>query len=114
MTGDGQEDAAVVLGTERGGNAGGTDVFIYTVSDNRPVLLWKFAAGDRADGGLKKIHAENGRLVVELYGIGTRVGQLQSSEDVGSCCPKHYTRTKYKWDGKQFQQNGKEETTPIP
>jgi hypothetical protein len=40
--------------------------------------------------------------------------QLESSDDVGVCCPKHYTRTKYKWDGRRFRQDGKEEVFPNP
>jgi len=115
VTGDGEEEAMVALYAELGGNESSEDVYIYTLLGGRPVLLWKFMTGDRADGGLRQIYAENGELVIELYGVGTIAGkQLESSENVGSCCPKHYTRTKYKWDGKHFQQGGKEEVLPNP
>ena len=115
VTGDGEEEAIVTLYAELGGNSSYSDVFIYTLLGGRPVVLWKFMTGDRADGGLRRIYSENGELVIELYGVGTIAGkQLESSEDVGSCCPKHYTRTKYKWDGKHFQQDGKEEVLPNP
>lgn len=115
VTGDGEEEAVVTLYAELGGNSSYSDVYIYTLLDGRPTLLWKFMTGDRADGGIRRIYSENGELVVELYGVGTIAGkQLESSEDVGSCCPKHYTRTKYRWDGKHFQQDGKEEILPNP
>jgi hypothetical protein len=115
VTGDGGEEAVVTLYAELGGNSSYSDVFIYTLVDRHPVLLWKFMTGDRADGGLRRIYSENGELVIELYGVNTIAGkQLDSSEGVGSCCPKHYTRTRYKWDGKHFEQVGKEEVFPNP
>lgn len=115
VTGDGEEEAMVTLYAELGGNSSYLDVFIYTLVSSRPVLLWKFMTGDRADGGLRRIYSENRILIIELYGVDTIAGkQLESSEDVGSCCPKHYTRTKYRWDGKHFQQEGPAEVLPNP
>lgn len=100
VTGDGVEEAFVVLYAELGGNAASQDVFIYAWRREHPELLWKFATGDRADGGLRQIYAHGGRLVIELYGVGTIIGrELYGTNpvEVGSCCPKNYTRTKYKW-----------------
>lgn len=114
VTGDDEEDAIVELYAELGGNSSYSDVYIYTISNGHPVLLWKFMTGDRADGGVRRILAENGELVIELYGSGTRIGHLESSDKVGLCCPEHFTRTKYKWDGKQFHQDGEEQVLPNP
>jgi hypothetical protein len=115
ITGDGQEEAIVQLYAELGGTEGSADIFIYTLSNNRPLLLWKFMTGDRADGGLRRIYSENGQLVIELFGAGTVVGkQLESSENFGACCPKHFTRTRYRWDGHRFVQDGKEEVLENP
>lgn len=115
VTQDGEEEAMIELYAELGGNSSYTDVFIYTLLHGRPTLLWKFMTGDRADGGLRQIYSEDGELLIELYGVGTVVGrQLESNEDVGSCCPKHYTRSRYKWNGKSFKQDGKEEVLPNP
>ncbi len=109
VTGDNEEEAFVVLYAELGGNSSYLDVFIYTMSKDKPILLWKFMTGDRADGGLRRIYAENGSLFIELYGSGTVVEKLlESNENVGACCPEHYTQTEYKWNGKVFLQNGKE------
>ncbi len=115
VTGDGEEEALVELYAEAGGTEASEDVYIYTQQGGNPVLLWKFATGDRADGGLRRIAAENGELVVELFGVGTAIQKkLYGTEDVGACCPKHFTRTKYKWVAPQFQQDGPEEVFPNP
>lgn len=115
VTGDGEEEAFVILFAELGGNSSYEDVYIYSLQNEKPILLWKFMTGDRADGGLRDIYSEGGNLVIELYGIRTIIEkQLKSSDDVGACCPKHYTRTKYKWDGRRFRQDGKEEVFPNP
>ena len=107
VTGDGQEEAMVELYAELGGTEAAEDVYIYTLQGGKPVLLWKFATGDRADGGLRRIAAENGELLVELFGVGTAIGKkLYGTEDAGACCPRHFTRTRYKWVGTKFQQVG--------
>ena len=80
-----------------------------------PKLLWKFATGDRADGGMRRIAAENGELVVELFGVGAAIGKkLYGTEDVGACCPKHFTRLKYRWVGTKFQPDGPAEVFENP
>lgn len=115
VTGDGEEEAIVELYAEAGGTEASEDVYIYTLQGGNPILLWKFATGDRADGGLRRIAAENGQLLVELFGVRTAIGKkLYGTEDVGACCPKHFTRTRYKWVGTQFQQDGPEEVFENP
>lgn len=115
VTGDGIEEAIVTLYAERGGTESSQDVYIYSSRGEAPALLWKFATGDRADGGRRRISAENGELVVELYGVGAVIGKdLYDTEDVPDCCPEHFTRTKYKWVGSKFQQDGPEEVFPNP
>jgi hypothetical protein len=126
VTGDGNEEAFVTLYAELGGNSGYLDVYIYSLSEGKPVLLWKFMTGDRGNGGLRSIYSESGELAIELYGVGGNVTgqldmnenksnaekQLNSKEFAGDCCAKHFTRTKYKWSGKRFQQSGEEEVLP--
>jgi hypothetical protein len=115
VTGDGKEEAIVELYAEAGGTEASEDVYIYALRGGNPVLLWKFATGDRADGGLRRIATGSGELVVELFGVGTAIGKkLYGTEDVGACCPKHFTRTRYKWVGTQFQQDGSEEVFENP
>src|SRR5215216_3323074 len=52
ITGDGVEEAMVVLYAEGGGNESRQDVFVYASQGEDPNLLWKFSTGDGADGGL--------------------------------------------------------------
>jgi hypothetical protein len=67
VTGDGAEDAIVVLEVDTtNGTAIPHAVYLYTLRDKQPQLLWAFDTGDRADGGLRNIYADQGDLVVEL------------------------------------------------
>jgi hypothetical protein len=107
LTGDGEDEAVVVLKVETGGSAIPQLVYIFTWKDGKPELIWPFRTGDRADGGLKNIWSENGELVVELYGKDRfLVGQTETGKITGDeeqlCCPTHFTRTTYKWNGKNF------------
>jgi predicted dehydrogenase len=114
VTGDGDEEAIVVLGYSTQGTATYKTVYIYTLEKGEPELLWAFNTGDRADGGLRRTIGENGTLLVELYGKGTTPKDLSNKEESGACCPISFTRTRYQWNGKHFQQKGKEETLPNP
>ena len=106
VTGDGVDDALVTMSIQTGGSAIPGLVYIYAVHANRPKLLWYFSTGDRADGGLHKVYAENGELVVELNGPKRRIE--------GDCCPMRFTRRRYVWRGNRFRQKGRKEIIPIP
>jgi hypothetical protein len=115
VTGDGVEEAIVNLSIHTGGSSMPNSLYIYTIRRHRPRLLWAFETGDRADGGLRRIYPEDGTLVVELYGEGTRVGgKLYGTENAPACCAKSVTRTRYRWSGRKFQQVGKSEVFPNP
>lgn len=115
VTGDSEEEAILMLYAELGGTEGAHDVFVYALEHGKPLLLWKFVTGDRADGGPRRIFAENVELVVELYGVGTAIGKkLYGTEEVGACCPKHFTRTRYRWTQGRFRETGKQEVFPNP
>lgn len=111
VTGDGQDDAIVVLKIETGGSALPQIVYIYEWKDDAPDLLWHFRTGDRSDGGLKDIRPENGQLVLELYGQDRfMLGEVETGKITGDevqlCCPTHFTRTVHKWNGKNFIRQG--------
>lgn len=108
MTGDGQDEAIVILKVETTGNAIPQLVYVYEWKDGKPELIWNFRTGDRADGGLKDIRVENGEIVIELYGQDRfLLGETETSKITGDeeqlCCPTFFTRTLYKWNGKNFQ-----------
>ena len=107
-TGDGTEEALVVLPVEIRGSAVPYHVYIFTMENREAKLIWDFDTGDRADGGLRQVYAENGQLVIELYGSDRVVGGELYKGDEGLCCPSSFTRTRYRWTGKNFEQASKE------
>lgn len=117
LTGDGDEEAIVTLHEIHSGTGISSYVYIYAHRRrHRPVLLWSFRAGDRADGGLQKVAAENGELVVELMGrnkvIGTNL-YAHDGESQGACCPRSVTRTRYRWSRGRFRRTGEPEILPY-
>jgi hypothetical protein len=108
VTGDGEEEAMVVLPIENRGSALPYYVYIFTMERGNPKLLWDFETGDRADGGLRQIYAERGELVIELYGKDRVIGSELYKGDEGLCCPSSFTRSLYKWNANGFQLAGQE------
>ena len=116
VTGDGQEEAIVVLYAEGGGNESSNDIFIYSLKSRRPVLLWKFTTGDRAEGGLINVNAQGGKLVLELAGKNKFVGTNYYRDDGtsgGLCCPTLVTRSKYQWVRGKFRRYGRLDILPF-
>lgn len=117
-TGDGNDEAVVVLKIETGGAAIPQIVYVFGWKDEKPELLWNFRTGDRSEGGLKCLAPKDGMLAVELYGQDRFIlGQIETGrieDDLPKiCCPTHYTRSVYKWNGKNFLMQGKRLTFPI-
>jgi hypothetical protein len=118
VTGDGDDEAVVILKIETAGSAIPQLVYVFTWKDGKPELLWPFRTGDRADGGLKDIRAEGGELVAELYGQDRfLLGQMETGK-IGDdleqlCCPTYFSRSRYKWNGKNFLMQGKRLTFSI-
>jgi hypothetical protein len=117
-TGDGVDEAFVIVKIETGGGGVPQIVYVYHLKDEKPELIWHFRSGDRADGGLKNISAENKEIIVELYGQDRYVlGEVETMRIDGDeeqlCCPTHFTRSHYKWNGSNFTVQGKRETISI-
>lgn len=108
VTNDGVEEALVVLSVYTGGTAHPHVVYIYRTNNHLPHLLWGFNTGDRGDGGLRQIWSENGELVIDLYGKDRVIGKDLYKADDFQSHPDWFTRAHYKWNGKRFQQQGKE------
>lgn len=114
-TGDGEDEAFVILKIETAGSAIPQIVYVFSMKNNEPELIWHFRTGDRADGGLKKVYTEDGDLIIELFGQDRYIlGEVETNQITGDepqiCCPTHYTRSKYKWNGSNFRMEGKRET----
>jgi hypothetical protein len=117
LTGDGDEEAVLFLGVSTRGSAIPGLVYVYSVRQGRPKMLWAFWTGDRADGGYKNVYVDlDGELVVELRGKNKYIGGNLYAEDEtarGACCPTMYTRARYKWNGAKFALEGKPESFPL-
>jgi hypothetical protein len=119
ITGDGQEDAIVQMGVLTGGSANPSLVFVYTLKNGAPKVLWSFIGGDRAEGGIKDIYEQDGKLVVELFGVAKLINNtweatVPKEKERGLCCPTIYTRTVLSWNGKKFVPVGSPEVFDIP
>ncbi|MDQ2921338.1 MAG: hypothetical protein M3R52_06990 [Acidobacteriota bacterium] len=116
VTADGLDDAIVVLTESIHGSAIPYFVYVYGLERDKPKLLWSFYAGERGDGGLQKISADRGELVVELYGRDRVVnGGTSSDEDnMGVCCPRFFTRSRYELRDGRFRLRTKDSALPNP
>ena len=112
VTGDSVEEAIVVLPIDTLGTAVPHHVYIYTMKEGRPSLLWDFETCDRADGGLRQAYARNGELSIELYGRGKVLGTNLCADD-GTRKEKPYpyaiTLTHFVWRQGEFRRDGKAE-----
>ena len=117
-TGDGEDEAFVILKIDTAGSAIPQIVYVFTMKEDEPQLIWHFRTGDRADGGLKDIRLENGEVVVELYGQDRYIlGEGETLKITGDeeqiCCPTFFTRSRYKWNGSNFRLEGRRLTYSI-
>jgi hypothetical protein len=114
VTNDGEEEAIIRISPDTGGNCSCDIVYIYTYNIEKPTLLWGFGTGDRAEGGLKKIYAENGELIIELFGDdkfenGEWKYDIAEGKFNGLCCPTTFTKFHFKWNGEKFVVDGNPE-----
>ena len=104
VTGDGQEEAIVVLHYRTGGTQQTDYAYIYSFAAGRPKLLAYFHSGSRADSGLYKVYGESGQLVVELF---------DPEKRSGACCSSGFVRTRYKWHDGRFEVFGDRERVTL-
>jgi len=104
LTGDGQEEAIVVLHYRTGGTQQTDYVYIYSFAAGKPKLLSYFHAGDRAYSGLCKVIGDHAELVVELF---------DPEKRSGDCCSSGIVRTRYRWEQGQFKAVGAPERETL-
>lgn len=104
VTGEGKEDAIVVLHYDTGGTQQTDYVYIYRIVVGKPKLLAYFHSGDRAYSGLCKVYGEGGKLVVELF---------DPEKRSGDCCSSGIVRTRYKWQRVRFESSGTSERESL-
>ena len=107
ITGDGKEEAIVVLMYHSGGTQTTNYVYVYSLGEHGPKLLAYCHTGSRSDSGLYSAYARNGLLVFEL---------LDPARAHGECCSSGVLISSYKWQNKVFELAGPVErrTLPLP
>lgn len=112
VTGDGEQEAVITIRMDVMGNSMPYVVFVYSLTDGKPKMLWVHETGDRADEGLRNVYVSNDRLlVIEQYNADKLVSSSGEASAVGLCCPRTFTRTFYKWQKSQFRKLREE---PLP
>jgi hypothetical protein len=71
---------------------------IYTIKAGKPGLLTRIPGGDRADGGLVRLWAENGVLLVKAN---------DADSNSGACCPEYTVTTRYRVTASKLTEIGK-------
>jgi hypothetical protein len=107
VTGDNDEDAILVFSVQTGGSYVANMVHIYKTEKEKPKMLWNFDTGDRAEGGFKKVYAENGNLVVETFGDNKFENEkwnfsFPKDKFNAYCCPTAFTKIIFKWNSEKF------------
>jgi hypothetical protein len=97
VTGDGKEDAVVVVRYDSGSTQNTHYVYIYSLADGHPKLLAYCHTGGGTNLGLQKAYGEQGQLVIEM---------LDRQNLQGKCCTSGFVRTRYKWHDGGFQISG--------
>jgi hypothetical protein len=106
LTGDGNEEAALVLATQITGAAGTVAQYgdIYTIKNGQVIKLVDFTGTDLGcsvdgwDCHLINVKIERGNLIVD---------RAEPTSDDSRCCPSMYRSTSYRWDGTRLIEIGK-------
>lgn len=104
VTGDGKEEAIVVIHQNTGGTQQSNYIYVYTSQNGEAELLAYCYTGDRAYSGLYGVYAKDGLLVVELN---------DPSKSEGDCCSIGFIRTRCAWRNGKFVPVGRREYGPI-
>lgn len=109
LTGDGEEEAVLVMATITSGSDRPYLVFVYTMAGERPRRLWVYETGDRSNYGYRAASVSDGQLLLELYK--PKIVESQGKQHNLSQSDT-FVRDYYKWDGATFAKIKREES-PI-
>ncbi len=98
LNGDRREEAVVLSVCNTGGTGNFSEGFVFSIKAGRPSLVARIPGGDRAYGGLRSTHVENGLLIVESN---------EAGPEGGACCPQFIVTTKYKLGTGKIVQAGR-------
>lgn len=108
LTGDGREEALVMLGHVICGascDGGAALLYVYTRQGNKLKQVWQFETGTLGYGcGLKSLTVKNKKIVMELFDRCSPDQQPISDEYMGKFSVKDVTRLTFGFDGKQLRE----------
>ena len=114
LTNDKEDEAIIHISVQYGGSAKSGLFYVYTLDNNKPKKLWYIESGYGAEGELKKVYAENNKLIVELFGNNKFIENTykfkfpnQKVIPKNLCCPTNFTKFSFKWNGEKFALDGK-------
>lgn len=109
LTGDKVDEAIVdvILTGEKDSKS--NMIYVYTLEDEKPKLLWNFETKSGEKIGLKTISADNGKLLVEMFGNAEFVDGKWKMTESKEKAIENFTKTEFKWDGEKFVLEGKPE-----
>ena len=102
---DGRDEALVqVTNFEACGSSSNRRYFyVFGEQRGRPVLLWKFATGNEAHGGLIGFSVSDTAFIFDLYGPWQRSGRTavfrEDRQFPDDCCPTTVTHLTFGWTG---------------
>ncbi len=115
LTTDEEDEAVVHISVQYGADSSGI-LYIYTLENNKPKILWYVESGYGAEGGLKSAYTENNNLNVELFGDNKFIeakGEFKFPDQKivpkDLCCSTTYTKFRFRWNGEKFVVESKPE-----
>jgi hypothetical protein len=90
-----EPETAVFTNVNTGGTGQFTDVHIFSCSGTTATRIVSAGAGDRADGGIRSMKIDGGKLVID-----------RNSASEGACCPTEATRQAYTLGGTKLAPSG--------
>ena len=115
LTNDGEDEAIIKMLSEYGKTSTGL-MYVYTLENQKPKILWSAVTGFNAKGGLKRLYSENGALVAELFGknqFTESKNKFEFSDEMDAPKnlnrPTKFTKIRFKWNGEKFIPEGEPE-----
>jgi hypothetical protein len=103
IDGDGPDEALVQVTNFEACGSSSNRKYFYVFGDQRgrPVLLWKFATGSEAHGGLIGFSKSESDFIFDLYGRWQRSGRTavfrEDRQSPDDCCPTTVTHLTFGW-----------------
>jgi hypothetical protein len=104
LGGDGVEEAIVALNYSTGGTMNWDYLYVYKMERGELRLLARMETGSRGYGGLVRTFVQDQLLTVDF---------ADPERRMGDCCSEGYIRVRYRWQGRDFVEEGERERGKI-